>query len=195
MPATQALRELSVYRRSLILTGLLLSSALAVAQVAPSAYRSRASLTVGGYYSYFDADYANNEMGGVGAYVDWSPGFLGRLAVEGEGRWLIFNAPHDFSEYNYLIGPRYKVLVHNHLQLYAKILLGAGEVNFPYQLAHGGYFALAPGGGIDFAATRHWRLRADYEYQILPDAVGIPGIPSNSLKPNGVSVGVGYRIF
>jgi opacity protein-like surface antigen len=187
--------ELAVHRRSFILVVLLLFSLCASAQVAPSAYRNRASLTAGGYYSYFDTDYTSYRMTGVGAYADLAPGFLGRLEVEGESRWLIFRAPHDFSEYTYLIGPRYKLPVHKRLQLYAKLLMGAGEVNFPFQLAHGSYFALAPGGGVDFVATRRWRLRADYEYQIWPGALGIPGIPSSALKPNGVSAGFSYRIF
>lgn len=184
-----------MHQRSFIPGVLWLFSLCATAQVSPSAYRNRATLSVGAYYSYFDTDYTSNRMTGLGAYADFSPGFLGHLGVEGEGRWLIFNAPHDFSEYTYLIGPRYKLSVHRRFQIYAKFLMGAGEVNFPYQLAHGSYFALAPGGGVDFVATRRWRLRADYEYEIWPGAVGIPGIPSSALKPNGVSAGVSYRIF
>jgi opacity protein-like surface antigen len=184
-----------VYQRTLILGALLLWSGWAIAQVEPTAYRNRNTLTLGAYYSYFDTDYVSNRMTGVGAYADWSPTFLRHLGAEAEGRWLIFNAPYDFSEYNYLAGPRYRLPVFKRVQPYAKLLLGAGEVSFPYHLAHGGYFALAPGGGIDFALMRRWRIRVDYEYQIWPNAVGIPGIPSDALKPNGVSVGISYRIF
>jgi opacity protein-like surface antigen len=75
------------------------------------------------------------------------------------------------------------------------MLVGAGEVNFPYQLGHGGYFAIAPGGGADFALRPRWRVRADYEYQIWPNAPGIPGIQSSTLKPNGVSAGFSYQVF
>jgi opacity protein-like surface antigen len=184
-----------VYQRNLILGVLLLSPLWALAQVAPSAFRNRNTLTVGGYYSYFDTDYISSRMTGVGAYADLSPALLRHLGVEAEGRWLIFNAPHNFREYNYFIGPRYQFAVGQHVKPYAKLLLGAGEINFPYQLAHGGYFALAPGGGIDYVVTQRWKLRADYEYQIWPSAVGIPGIESSALKPNGVSAGFSYRFF
>ena len=184
-----------MYQRTLIVGALLLSSSWAIAQVEPTAYRNQNTLALGGFYSSFDTDYQTNRMAGAGVYADWSPAILGHLGAEAEARWLIFNSFHDFSEYNYLIGPRYRFPAYNRLQPYAKLLLGAGEVNFPYQLAHGGYFALAPGGGIDFVVTRRWTMRVDYEYQIWPSAVGIPGIQSNSLKPNGLSVGIGYRIF
>jgi opacity protein-like surface antigen len=117
------------------------------------------------------------------------------LGVEAEGRWLIYGASHDFSQYTYLIGPRYRFPVSGRIQPYAKVLLGTGDINFPYQLAHGSYFAMAPGGGVDFVVKGRWRLRADYEYQIWPSAPGIPGIQSSALKPNGVSAGVSYRIF
>jgi len=54
---------------------------------------------------------------------------------------------------------------------------------------------MAPGGGLDYALNRRWKVRADYEFQIWPSAVGIPGIQTGSVHPNGVSVGISYRLF
>ena len=45
------------------------------------------------------------------------------------------------------------------------------------------------------AVKEHWKVRADYEFQFWPSAVGIPGIQTGSMHPNGVSVGLKYRIF
>ncbi len=182
-----------MFQKCLILAALLLAPAHLFSQVVAETRGGAPPLTVGGYFSYFNTDYASNHMAGVGAFVDWMP--LRNLGVEAEGRWLRFNALHDFNQDTYLIGPRYSFRRGHHLTPYAKVLMGAGEINFPYSLAHGGYFALAPGAGVDYRLTRHWRARADYEYQLWPTAVGIPGIPSGMLKPNGVSVGLSYRLY
>ena len=182
-------------QRVLILCVLSLSSAMALAQAAPSATGNSAPLVVGGYFSYFDAGYAGNRVMGPGAYVDWSPAIGGNLGVEAEGRWLKFDADHDFSEYNYLAGLRYRMRAASRFQPYAKFLVGAGELNFPFQLAHGSYFALAPGGGVDFVVRPRWSVRADYEYQIWLNSPGIPGVQTSTVKPNGVSAGLSYRIF
>ncbi|MFZ0746110.1 MAG: outer membrane beta-barrel protein [Terracidiphilus sp.] len=182
-------------RRLFILGFLCISTASALAQVEPDAYGGTPRVTVGGTLSFFNADYASNHMTGPSAYFDWSPPMFWHLGAEAEGRWLTLGGPHSFSEYNYLAGPRYLFPVGKRVRPYAKFLLGAGEVNFQYQLGHGGYFAMAPGGGIDFTVQQRWRLRADYEFQIWPNAVGIPGIPSSALKPNGVTVGFSYQIF
>ncbi len=182
-------------KRNLILGFLLLSSVGALGQVVESATAGSAPLTVGGYFSFFDASYASNKVAGFGTYVDWSPLMTGNLGVEAEGRWLTFGGSHGFSEYNYLVGPRYRFYLNDRFQPYAKFLVGAGEINFPYDLAHGGYFAMAPGGGIDYALNPRWKVRADYEFQIWPSAVGIPGIQTGSVHPNGVSVGLSYRLF
>jgi len=178
-----------------ILCALLFSSACACAQVVPAGYEGRHLLTAGGLFSYFDADYASNKVMGVGTYVDWTPPMFFHLGAEGEARWLTLNGANSFSEYDYLIGPRYTFPMRGRLRPYAKVLAGAGEINFPYHLAHGGYLAIAPGGGVDYTWSSRLRVRADYEYQFWPKAVGIPEIPSSSLKPNGVSVGISYAIF
>ena len=184
-------------QRILIFIALLFSPVLVIAQVTYEAERAPVALNAGGYYSYFDANYAGNHLMGVGAYVDFSPIVLDQLGVEAEGHWLTFNGQHGFSESTYLIGPQYRFVwgQRRRLHPYAKVLVGVGEINFPYQLAHGNYFAIAPGGGVDYTLNRRIKLRVDYEYQLWPSAPGIPGLPSAMLKPNGVSLGVSYRVF
>jgi opacity protein-like surface antigen len=179
-----------------MVVGVLIASCLcAYGQVEDSATAGVIPMTVGGYFSYFDASYASYKTAGLGAVLDYSPLMSGDLGVEGESRWLKFGGDHGFSEYNYLVGPRYRFYKSRKYQPYAKILAGAGLINFPFGLAHGGYFAIAPGAGADVALNEHWKVRLDYEFQYWPSAVGIPGIPTGSMHPNGASVGLTYRLF
>lgn len=179
----------------LVLGVVVLGGVGASGQVEDSATAGIVPLTVSGYFSFFDAGYASNKSGGLGASIDYSPLLTGDLGIEGEGRWLKFGGQTSFSEYNYLIGPRYRFYKSNKYQPYAKFLIGAGEINFPYDLAHGGYLALAPGGGVEIALKEHWKVRADYEFQYWPGAVAIPGVQTGAMHPNGVSVGFTYRLF
>ena len=84
-------------KRNLVLGFLLLSSVGALGQVVESATAGSAPLTVGGYFSFFDARYASNKVAGIGTYVDWSPLMTGNVGLEGEGRWLTFGGTHGFS--------------------------------------------------------------------------------------------------
>ena len=165
-------------------------------QVEDSATAGVVPLSVGGSFSYFDSGYESTRSEGITAFIDYSPLFAGNLGVEGEGRWLKFGGKGSFSEYNYLAGPRYRFYYKSEkYQPYVKALVGAGLINFPYDLGHGGYFAIAGGGGIDIAVNQHWKFRADYELQYWPNALNIPGIQTGAMHPNGVSVGFTYRVF
>src|ERR1700691_6209355 len=113
-----------MFQRIVILGALLFSLACARAQVVPDAFVGRPQVTVGGLFSYFDANYAANRVTGPGAYIDWSPPRFWRLGAEGEARWLTFNGANSFSEYNYLVGPRYRIPVGwRRLRPYAKALV------------------------------------------------------------------------
>jgi hypothetical protein len=161
-------------------------------QAAPAIRSGLPALTAGGYYSNFYSDYNPVYLGGAGVYVDWN--LFGRLGVEGEARWLRFNQLAGSYEDNYLVGPRYSRRFKNFVP-YAKFLMGAGELEFNSNLGHGGYFAMVPGGGVDYRLTHRVTIRLiDYEYQIWPTALG-GGLPSNGLNPHGFSFGAGYRIF
>ena len=162
------------------------------AQVAPASIGGRPSLYAGGYYSNFDSDFQQPRLSGLGVYVDWN--LFGKLGVEGEARFLRLDQLNSFHSDHYLVGPKY-TLRYGRFHPYVKFLLGAGEVNYPYSLANGGYFAMAPGGGLDYQLSHHFNARGDYEYHFWPTAPGLPGMQSNGLTPNGFSVGIGYRIF
>lgn len=150
------------------------------------------NFTAGAYYSTFTPDYIPARLQGVGVYVDWD--LFGHLGAEGEARWLRFNQPFGMYEDNYLGGPRYS-RHYGKFVPYVKFLVGAGELEFPSGQGHGGYFALVPGGGLDYRLTHHLTIRAiDYEYQFWPSAPG-GGLPTNGLSPHGFSFGLGYRLF
>lgn len=182
-------------RKLLVLGVLCIGCAWVHGQVEDSATAGIVPLSIGGSFSFFDASYQGYKNAGLGAYIDFSPLLAGSLGVEGEGRWLTFGGPQSFSEYTYLAGPRYRFYKSNRYQPYAKVLVGVGELNFPYGLAHGSYFVVAPGGGLDIALKEHWKVRADYEFQYWANAPGIPGIENGTMHPNGATIGLTYRLF
>jgi len=184
-------------QRLLIAAALFILPSLAAAQSEYSAERAPVMFTVGGSYSFFDASFGGYKVMGAVAYANFSPVIWDHVGLEGEGRWLSWNASRGFREYNYLAGPFYHITLSQHRRFhpYAKGLIGVGIVDFPNHLAVGRYFVLAPGAGVDYTLNSRWRLRADYEYQIWPQAPGIPGLSSSAMKPNGVSVGFTYRLF
>jgi len=184
-------------RRLFIVAVLVAAPMLAAAQAQYSAERAPVSFTLGGAYSFFVAGYAGEKVMGPVANATFSPVIWDHVALEAEGRWLTQNGSRGFSEFNYLIGPLYRITLveHHGLHPYMKGLIGAGIVEFPNHLAVGRYFAIAPGGGVDVTLNRRWRLRADYEYQIWPQSPDIPGMNVATIKPNGVTVGFTYRVF
>jgi hypothetical protein len=184
-----------VIQKRLVFVFLCFGCAWAYGQVEDSATAGIVPLSIGGNFSFFDASYQGYKTAGLGAYVDYSPLLAGDLGVEAEGRWLKFGGPQSFSEYTYLAGPRFRFYKSDKYRPYAKVLVGAGELNFPYDLAHGGYFVVSPGGGLEMAMKEHWKLRADYEFQYWVNAPGVPGIQNGAMHPNGVSIGLTYRLF
>ena len=178
----------------LFLVYLALSPARLSAQVAPSAYERHINLWAGAEFSNFQPDYAPvGRLNGLGAYVDWS--LNSNLAVEGEMRFLRFNTNWGESQDHYLIGPKFSTQHWLKFKPYAKFLVGVGKMNFPFNLGYGKYFAMAPGGGVDYELSRKWAVRADYEYQIWPSAPAIPGQTNNGMTPNGFSVGIAYHVL
>lgn len=159
----------------------------AAAQALPTAKSPGAYISVGGTYSIFQTDYGQRVLGGAGVYVDinrWR-----QFGIEAEGRWLRQNKLADTTESTYLIGPRVEIR-RGRFSPYVKTLVGLGYFNFPYDYAHGRYFVVAPGAGVDYNLTSNLKLRlADFEYQIWPQ------FTFGTLKPYGVSVGISYHIF
>lgn len=180
-------------RHVLLLSAILLLPLFAGAQSQESAEGGEQSIRVGGQYSLFQPDFGPNpRIEGAGAYTDlqWNS----RWAAEGEFRYLTLGGYHGETETNYLAGPRYVIIPRGRLRPWAEFLVGAGEIHFPYQIGHGGFFAMAPAAGLDVRLSYRLTLRAGYEYQIWPSAPGVPGEPGNGLHPNGLSIGVSWRV-
>jgi hypothetical protein len=174
---------------SLLLAGLLLGAVPAQAQSPESATGDWSSLSVGGTFSATHLQYGQHWLEGGGVFVDGN--FNWRFGVEGEANWAVLHQLSNTHATTYLVGPRYQLnAFHNYrLRPYAKFLAGDGEFNFPYNYAHGSYFVIAPGGGVDYWLNSRIRLRrGDVEYQYWP------GFTYGSSTNFSVSVGVRYRI-
>jgi hypothetical protein len=184
---SKRLISLAVFAAALWPSGLL-------GQAAPAVRGGLPPLTAGGYYSNFYSDYNPVHLAGAGVYVDWELFSKWHIGAEGEARWLRFHQFQGSYEDNYLAGPRYSRRYGKFVP-YAKILLGAGELEFNANEGHGGYLAMVTGGGVDYRLTRRVTIRlVDYEYQFWPSALG-GGLASNGLTPHGFSFGAGYRVF
>ncbi len=185
-------------RKYVLLASLLLLPAASRAQVVAAGVGGNQQLFAGGYFSTFSPDYGFYRLYGVGAYADYN--LTPRYGAEAEARFLRFHQLANIHEDTYLIGPKINYRKRR-FTLYGKGLIGLGEFNFPFNAAHGGYFAVALGGGVDYRLTHRIYIRAlDYEYQIWPSFIGPPDAPSNVNRPNGLtptgfSFGVSYRIF
>lgn len=164
-----------------------------LAQAKPTATAPGAYVAVGGTYSYFQIDYGNRVLGGVGAFVDLN--LRRQLGIEAEGRWLRQNQVVDVHETTYLIGPR--VQIHRgRLAPYVKGLVGIGQINLPYNFGTDTSLALVPGGGLDVDVTDRIKLRlVDFEYQIWPQFSDAPGQQYGTLTPYGVSAGLSIQLF
>jgi len=164
-----------------------------VAQVVPSATSNGPVIWVGAQYSDFQTDFENNRIGGLGVYADFDR--AAHWGVEADARWFRLGETGGQSVSNYLVGDRYRhSLKHETIVPYAKVLVGAGLMNYPSNIGHGSYFAFAPGGGVDFRISPRFAVRTEYEYQGWPAAPGFPGIPSHGLSPNGISIGFAWRV-
>lgn len=166
----------------------LLAIPTALAQVVPAADVGGFSVFAGGAASAATLQYGQRKMLGVSAVVDvesWR-----RLGLEGEARWLVFHSTAQVNAATWLAGPRYRVHLGGKFQVYAKVLAGVGEFNFPYNDAHGRYLVIAPGGGVDFALSPRVRLRlADCEFQDWPQFTFGP------MSSLGIGSGVRIRVF
>lgn len=194
-PHLRLLRQQSTIACFWLLLLLAFGGVTSQAQSAPAGYQSRSSLWLGAGYSNFAASFpyaSSQRITGYGVFVDyhWMP----LLDVEGEGRWLAYGGFQDSTESSYLAGPKCRFRRFHHLQPYAKFLVGEGRIHYPYQIGDASYFALAPGGGVTYTLNPRWALRADYEYQFWLNSPGFANEPNHALAPNGVQIGIQYRI-
>jgi hypothetical protein len=163
-------------------------AAIAHGQVSPSSYGGNQTFAVGGMVSGSRLDYGKRDLGGAGVYVDGD--LNDHWGLEGEANWAWLHQFADTHFSTYLGGPRLNFNTHGNLRPYVKVLGGGGLFNFPYNYAHGSYFVMAGGGGLDYHFAPRFRLRVvDFEYQYWPE------FSFGAIKPYGVSVGVQYQLF
>jgi hypothetical protein len=191
---------------------LLIAPAAILAQAPKSAVGGNSSLWAGGEISSFNPDYSCSsnipfkcQLIGPAAFFDFN--VTPKWGAEGEARWLHWNGPGGQIESNYLGGGRYRAYRYHRLDAWVKMMMGAGLITTPnYPVAgslKGSYFALVPGGTLEFPLTHKISLRGDYEYQFWPSFSGPPSYSAtgalvehnNGLTPNGFSVGVTYRFL
>jgi hypothetical protein len=163
-----------------------ISARPAFTQVAESANAGGYSIWVGGGVSGYYLQYGGQKNLGITGYVDADS--VRRLGIEAEGRWLDFHQTNNIHAETYLAGLRYHFNA-GRFQPYAKGLAGLGTFNFTYNYAHGRYFVIAPGGGLDYRVNRRLSARADFEYQYWPQFTFGP------MSSAGVSIGVRYLLL
>jgi hypothetical protein len=164
------------------------------AQVAPSVIGGDRHLSVGGEYSNFDPNWGLVRLPGISIYADFG-NYFRRFGAEGEARFFTLTKPGGLTEKSFLIGPYATLVRRGKLSLNAKVVAGAELITYSGGIGYGSYLSFAPGADIEYRIGRKLKARVDYEYQFVPSAPGLPGIPDNGLHPNGFSGGVSYRIF
>jgi hypothetical protein len=170
-----------------------LSGMAAFAQVVPSATGPGRALWVGAEYSNFDVSFpyqSNQRMMGYGVFVDYY--ITSHLSVEADARFLTFLSFHGESESNYLAGPKYRSRSFGKIQLYGQGLVGLGKIQFPFSIGDGSYFAVVPGGGINYRLARRWQLRAGYDYELWFNSPNITNVPAHEITPSGFHVGLAF---
>jgi hypothetical protein len=179
--------QLALRRITMALAACLALCCPAFGQVVPSADAGGLVISVGATGSGYTLQYGERKMIGVTGFFDADT--IRRFGVEGEARWLIFHQTENVSASTYMAGPRYHFDI-GKFQPYAKGLVGVGEFNFPYGLAHGGYLVVAPGGGVDYRMSKKITFRlADFEYQYWPQ------FTFGAMTSVGVSTGFRVRVF
>lgn len=173
---------------TLILASLLLLACSACFGQARYAGTGPGSLvTVGVEASGYQIDYSHRYLGGGAVYADFNVTW--RLGIEGEARFLRYHQSADTHETTWLIGPRWS-FGKSRFNPYVKGLVGLGQFNFPYDYAHGSYFVVAPGAGLDWRLNRRIRWRvADFEYQEWPQ------FTYGAIHPYGLSTGISFSLL
>jgi hypothetical protein len=162
-------------------------SAKLFAQATATANGPGTEVTLGGGYSVFHIPYGQRDLGGAQGWMD--AGLYWPVGVEAEARRLRQNQDLNTHADTYLIGPRY-VFRPRALKPYVKVLAGLGEFNFPYNYAHGSYFVVAGGGGVDLRIRDRIYFRVlDVEYQKWPQFTFGP------MSSFGISSGISIVLY
>jgi hypothetical protein len=156
-------------------------------QALPTATAPGAYISVGTTYSFFESGYGQQKVQGKGIYADINP--VRQAGLEAEARWLKQSQSPNVRQSTYLIGPRIQFRRGPYTP-YVKTLAGLSHFEFPYEMARGRYFVIAPGAGVDLMLGNDLKIRLiDVEYQQWPQ------FTFGTISPYGVSIGVSYRVF
>jgi hypothetical protein len=159
----------------------------AAAQVVFSGDKGGFTVSAGVTASGYEEGYGNQKLIGIGGIVDADT--RRRIGFEGEAHWMDFHQTNGLKVTTWQAGPRYH-LSRGRMQFYVKGLLGLGHFTFPYNYAHGSYFVVSPGGGLDYRWKRRITIRAvDAEYQYWPQ------FTFGAMSAYSLSAGVRYHIF
>lgn len=181
----------TVIKKLLALSFLFTATAM-YAQVARSVSGGGGTFWAGGEFSNFGTDYGGRVMGpGILLDLNVTP----KIGAVGEARWMHWGGHGGQTQSDYLLGGKYRAWRYRRFDIDAKFLMGGVWIQFPADIGSGSYFAYAPGAFVDYHLSRNFRIRGDYEYQVLPSAPNIPGQPNHGMTPNGFSLGVEYRVF
>ena len=157
-------------------------------QAVPTATGPGSYLAVGLTASGFQQDYGHHYIGGEALFVDAN--VYRKIGIEAEGRLLNAHTEESVKESTYLIGPRISVLPRHGFRPYVKFLVGRGTLDYPFHYAVGHYFAMAPGGGVDYHLLGRLNVRiVDFEYQIWPQ------FSYGELHPYGLSAGLSFDVL
>jgi hypothetical protein len=142
-----------------------------------------------------NSDYARSRFNGYGIYADLD--FHHGFGVEAEYRYMSDGDPFpqtNVYETTYQVGGRYS-RHYGRFQPFAKLLVGRGILNYPYNGANVGYNMGTIGGGTDIRIVRHVNARIDYEYQkwFSVSRNAVPFQPNDSLTPTILSGGFAYH--
>ncbi len=144
----------------------MLSAARAAAQALPTATGPASTVQVGAGLSGYHIDYGQRWLGGPFAWANYNPWL--HLGIEGEARSLHYNQDLGVHGSTFLVGPR--IAFHRgSTEPYLKVLAGSGRLALPYAYAHGSYFVVAAGGGVDVDLGTVMKIRViDFTYQQWP---------------------------
>ncbi|GAA3769367.1 outer membrane protein [Terriglobus aquaticus] len=164
------------------------------AQAKPTATRA-GDLQAGGGFVLAAPDYGRDMFKGYMGYATFD--FKYHYGVEFNIHQINAPSPSKLYERTYELGGRY-VRHYGNFHPYGKLMYGRGVFNYEYNVANLAYNIGAIGVGVDYNATRHINVRADYEYQNWFNFRGFVSqgnVTSNSasLSPQVITIGAAYH--
>lgn len=180
-------------RKFLVVLVFLLFPILLQSQAVSPVTSKKATIGVGGYFSYGQTDYGQFHAYGPGFFANFDYRVWRSVGVglEGEGRFLDYGTQNNLYEQNFLVGPRVTYTIGRRWEPYGKLLFGGSRFHYPAFITNKiyDYTTVAGGGGLDYHLNRHWSIRpVDFEYQHWD-------FPPTGLTPWVYSAGVSYRLF